>query len=341
MDRIVNHVLVVHPGSLGDTILALPVLAALKERHRPASLHLIGHPSLVEVLPGRSVIDAMHSIEGSEYRELLWDSECMRPAIVEFFRQFGLIVVWAVDQKDSVRATLESLGIPRIVVRSPGLREDTNQHATERFRDTVKGLLSTEELPESGLTPTEHDRRSGAQWLRANGIDPEREHIIAVHPGSGSVSKCWPADRFAAVIRALMRHCVRVVLIQGPADDEVTQDVARQVPVPLPRLRDASLARVVGILSRCDEFVGNDSGMTQLATALGLPTVAVFGPTDPRIWGYRRKRLIPLRAEEGCGCATREAQQTCNGRGCLATSPAMVLNALRSLIRSAGRSLAT
>ena len=322
-------------------MLALPVLTALKERHRSASLHLIGHPSLVDVLPGRSVIDAMHSIEGSEFRELLGDSERMRPAIVEFFRQFGLIVVWAADHNGSVRATLKSLGIPRVVAHSPGLREDTNQHATERFRDTVKGLIPPGELPESGLSPTESDRRSGAQWLLTNGIDPECEHIIAVHPGSGSVSKCWPSDRFAVVIRALLRHRVRVVLIQGPADEEVTQAVARQVPAPLPRLRDASLSRVVCVLSGCDEFLGNDSGMTQLATALGLPTVAVFGPTDPRIWGYRRKRLIPLRAEGGCGCATRDAQQTCHGRGCLATSPAMVLNALRPLIRSAGRSLAT
>jgi ADP-heptose:LPS heptosyltransferase len=233
------------------------------------------------------------------------------------------------------------LGIPRVVVCSPGLREDVNQHATERFRDTVAALLPSGELPESGLTPTEGDRRSGAQWLLANGINPDREHIIAVHPGSGSASKCWPSDRFAVVIQALLRHRVRVVLIQGPADEEATQAVARQVRVSLPRLREETLATAVGVLSSCDEFLGNDSGMTQLATALGMPTVAVFGPTDPRIWGYRRQHLIPLRAEEGCGCPTREAQQTCNRRACLATSPAMVLNALRSLIRRAPRSLAT
>ncbi|HEY3198023.1 MAG TPA: glycosyltransferase family 9 protein [Nitrospirales bacterium] len=341
MDRTVNSLLVVHPGSLGDTILALPVLAALKERHHPASLHLIGHPSLVDVLPGRTVIDAMHSIEGPQYRELLGGSERMRPAMVEFFRPFGLIVVWAADHTGSVRATLECLGISRVVVRSPGLREDTNQHATDRFRGTVEDLLPTEELPESGLTPTENDRRSGARWLLTHGIDPESEHIIAVHAGSGSVSKCWPSDRFAVVIRALLRHRIRVVLIQGPADEEMTQAVARQVPVSLPRLRNASLATVVGVLSICDGFLGNDSGITQLATASGMPTVAVFGPTDPRIWGYRHKRLVPLRAEKACGCTTREAQQTCNGRVCLATSPAVVLNALRPLIRSAGRSLAT
>jgi heptosyltransferase III len=337
----VKHILVVHPGSLGDTILALPVLVALKEVYRSASLHLIGHPSLVDVLPGRSVIDAMSSIEGSLYRELLSDAESMRPAIVEFFRQFGLIVVWAADQEHCIRAALESLGIPRVVVRSPGLQEDTNRHATDRFRETVECLLASEELPKSGLTPTEHDRQSGAQWLSDYGINCDSAHVIAVHAGSGSAGKCWPSERFAVVIRALLRRNLRVVLLEGPADGKVTQAVARQVSMPLPRLRDPSLARVVGVLSRCHAFFGNDSGVTQLVAALGLPTVAVFGPTDPRIWGYRGKNLISLRVEGGCGCRTRQAQQTCNGRVCLETSPAMVLNTLRPLIRNASRSLAT
>src|SRR5439155_995874 len=91
-----------HAGSdrvfaVGDTILALPVLAALKVHHRPVWLHLIGHPSLLDVLPGRSVVDSMGSIEGLYYRDLLAGHERMSAAVVSFYQQFALVVIWTAD----------------------------------------------------------------------------------------------------------------------------------------------------------------------------------------------------------------------------------------------------
>jgi ADP-heptose:LPS heptosyltransferase len=341
MDRRVSQILVVHPGSLGDTILALPVLAALKEHYQPTWLHLIGHPSLLDVLPGRSVVDSMASIEGSDYRELLAGYERMSAAAVRFYQQFALVVIWAADHDGSVRAALDSLGIPQGIVRSPGLQKTSDQHATERFRETLGCLLPSESLPETGLTPTENDRESGARWLLDHGIDPEADRVVAAHAGSGMLSKCWPSVHVAAVIQGLLEEGIKVVLIEGPADAEATRAVTGQVHRALPRLQAASLSLVLGVLGRCGGFLGNDSGVTQMATALGLPTVAVFGPTDPGIWGYRGKRLVALRSEFGCRCASREAQQMCSERMCLSTPSEIVLNALRQSVRSVTPSLAT
>jgi heptosyltransferase-3 len=341
MDRRVSHILVVHPGSLGDTILALPVLAALKEHYRPAWLHLIGHPALSDVLPGRSVVDGMGSIEGLEYQELLSGAGCMSSGTIRFYQQFALVVIWAADHDGSVQAALDSLGIPQVIVRSPRLQRTSYQHATERFRETLAGLLPSESLPETGLTPTENDRESGARWLLDHGIDPETDRVVAAHAGSGRLSKCWPPVHVAAVIQGLLEEGLKVVLIEGPADAEATRAVTGQVPSALPRLQAASLSLVLAVLGRCGGFLGNDSGVTQMATALGLPTVAVFGPTDPGIWGYRGKRLVAVRSEFGCRCATREEQQMCSERMCLSTPPGIVLNALRQSVRSVSPSLAT
>ena len=341
MDRRVSQILVVHPGSLGDTILALPVLAALKEHHRSAWLHLIGHPSLLDVLPGRSVVDSMGSIEGSDYRDLLAGHERMSASVVRFYQQFALVVIWAADHDGSVQAALDSLGIHQRIVRSPGLQRSSDQHATERFRETLRDLFPLESLPETGLSPTETDRQTGARWLLDHGIDPETDRVVAAHAGSGSLSKCWPSVHVAAVIHGLLQNGIKVVLIEGPADKEATSAVSGQVPSALPRLQAPSLSLVLAVLARCGGFLGNDSGVTQMATALGLPTVAVFGPTDPGIWGYRGKRLVPLRSEFGCRCATREAQQMCSERKCLSTPPEIVLNALRQSVRSLSPSLAT
>jgi ADP-heptose:LPS heptosyltransferase len=341
MDRRVSQILVVHPGSVGDTILALPVLAALKVHYRPVWLHLIGHPSLLDVLPGRSVVDSMGSIEGLYYRDLLAGHERMAATTVRFYQQFALVVIWTADPDGSVQAALDSLGIPKGIVRSPGLQKTSDQHATERFRETLRELLPSESLPETGLIPTETDRQIGAQWLLDHGINPETDRVVAVHAGSGMLSKCWPAVHVAAVIHGLLEESLKVVLIEGPADAEATRAVAGQVPSALPRLQAASLSLVLAVIARCKGFLGNDSGITQMATALGLPTVAVFGPTDPGIWGYRGKRLVPLRSQFGCRCATREAQQMCGERMCLSTPPELVLNAVRQSIRSVSPSLAT
>jgi heptosyltransferase-3 len=89
---------------------------------------------------------------------------------------------------------------------------------------------------------------------------------VAVHPGSGSAKKNWP--RFAELMGR--SSAIR----------------------PLPQ--NLSLVELADYLCRCRAFVGNDSGITHLAAYLGCPTVALFGPTDPRIWGPigRRSRII-------------------------------------------------
>ena len=174
-----------------------------------------------------------------------------------------------------------------------------------------------------------------------HGIDPEADRVVAAHAGSGRLSKSWPSVHVAAVIQGLLEEGIKVVLIEGPADAEATRAVTAQVPSALPRLQAASLSLVLAVLGRCGGFLGNDSGVTQMATALGIPTVAVFGPTDPGIWGYRGKRLVALRSEFGCRCATREEQQMCSERMCLSTPPEIVLNTLRQSVLSVSPSLAT
>src|SRR5207244_13537696 len=80
MGRPLTRLLVIYPGALGDTLVALPVLATLKQSYAPAVLELVGHPALLEVLPGRSAVDRMRSIEGPEFHAILGDLEAIPPA---------------------------------------------------------------------------------------------------------------------------------------------------------------------------------------------------------------------------------------------------------------------
>jgi heptosyltransferase-3 len=105
---------------------------------------------------------------------------------------------------------------------------------------------------------------------------PSSDKII-MHPGAGAAAKCWP--HFAGLIE-MVRDAV--VLI-GPADVDF--------PTNRPSLRGLSLLDVAQELRQCRCFVGNDSGITHLAAYLGCPTIALFGPTDPRMWGPLGRRV--------------------------------------------------
>jgi len=112
---------------------------------------------------------------------------------------------------------------------------------------------------------------------------------IAIHPGSGGARKCWPITAFAAVIERLWQHGYTTLLLAGPADHErlsTLQQALSSPPEPemLKLLIDAPLIEVARQLRQCKGYLGNDSGITHLAAMLGIPTVALFGPSNPTIW---------------------------------------------------------
>jgi hypothetical protein len=140
------------------------------------------------------------------------------------------------------------------------------------------------------LLATREERRDVAALRRDL---PDR--FLAVHPGSGSPSKRWPADRFAQTLDAL--DVDRFLLVEGPADAEAagvlhTRGGAVAARGLAPRLLGALLAEAAA-------FVGNDSGVTHLAAAWGAPTVALFGPTDPAVWSPVGPRVIVVRGPAG------------------------------------------
>jgi heptosyltransferase-2 len=137
---------------------------------------------------------------------------------------------------------------------------------------------------------TAEEERLADEWCRR--LPPD---FVAVHPGSGSPAKNWPADRFAGALQAI-GAAGAYLLIEGPADAGAARPlqsgaaaVARSLP---PRVLGA-------ILARARAFLGNDSGISHLAAAWGAPTVALFGPTDPAVWSPVGPRVTTVRSADG------------------------------------------
>ena len=180
------------------------------------------------------------------------------------------------------------------------------------------------------------------------GLDPEAElpelpgpgPWMAVAPGSGSRRKNWPLAHYYEVSRALgWEYGLRVVWLAGPAEGEMLPYLG-----PLAQaqgqllLANRPLARVARVLSRCRLYIGNDSGLTHLAAAVAGPEVlALFGPTDPRVWaplGPRVRTLwAPCPQAPGAVDGTISSPET---RSLEALAPETVLAAAAQMLAAPG-----
>jgi heptosyltransferase-2 len=131
----------------------------------------------------------------------------------------------------------------------------------------------------------ESHRETGAALLAEQGYSG-RMPLIALAPGAAfGGAKRWPASSFAALVDALMNDGLRSVLIGAPADRPAATEVvmaAQSSPAPLNLVGRTDLPTLAGVLAKCHSLVTNDSGAMHFAAALGLPVIAMFGPTRER-----------------------------------------------------------
>jgi ADP-heptose:LPS heptosyltransferase len=167
---------------------------------------------------------------------------------------------------------------------------------------------------------TEADRVWASAFLDRH-LAPSRP-IVALHPGSGGRKKCWPVEGFICLAHYLRKELgVQLLLVSGPADEEVTNHFLNHAGHPpeadnLP-LHNLPLPQLAAVLERCNLFVGNDSGVTHLAAATGTPTLSLFGPTDPAVWGPRGKGVRILQGKAECSPCSPEERRLCQGPVCM------------------------
>jgi ADP-heptose:LPS heptosyltransferase len=133
-----------------------------------------------------------------------------------------------------------------------------------------------------GEAATDDSERTPRVRVAANSTTcPVKTPAAALHPGSGSERKNWPIERYRELAHLLERKGLRTVWVLGPAEDEGCAPAGSTV------WHSPSLVDLAAFLARCELYVGNDSGVTHLAAASGCPTVALFGPSNPAVWGPR------------------------------------------------------
>jgi hypothetical protein len=240
--------LLIRPGAIGDFIVSLPALECLKANYTEVWT-ASANVSLVQFA------DCARAIPSTGLDRLgIVETP---PGLIEELRTFDSIVSWYGANRPEFRETVASLGLPfRFFSALPP--ERAGVHATDFYLGQARTL-----------SPCSSD---GIPHVRCN---VQRANFAVIHPFSGSPKKNWPLEKFRAFAAELERT-IPVKWCAGPEDP------------PLPEaVRFDNLYDLACWLASAQLYVGNDSGITHLAAAVGTPVVAFFGPTDPGIWGPR------------------------------------------------------
>jgi len=262
------RILVVRAGALGDLLLLRRAIAALNAAgHEPwlvapdAGRALLGPgPSEVRDLVSWEGVEMAALLRGTLAESLLGSRLSTTDAAIVFSR--------SADAIDAIRSR-----VPRVLTRDPS---PAHGHASRWLAEATRALGADPSPAPPDLVATAQEREDAHPWIERLGPG-----FLALHPGSGSPAKNWPAERFLELAKWLAGERPWL-LVEGPADAEAAEPLRAN-----PRAVTASglPARVLGaILSHAGLYVGNDSGVTHLAAAFGAPTLALFGPTDPAVW---------------------------------------------------------
>ncbi len=274
-----QHILAIRAGSLGDTILTFPAIAALVA---PGNrVELLGTLPYSELAKTPGLAHDVHSIDRARFRAF-FDERAEDRELLTFLEAFDLIVAWARLPLLGVKADRLQL---RCVETSPNPPEAV--HASDHLMASVRALGFR-----APVAPPELRFGDPSPLLELYGLTPAS--FIAIHPSSGSPKKNWPPHWFAEFARCATAAGQDLLWIQGEADHDVVSSLSRAVPGPV--AAELPLRDLATLLASSAAFIGNDSGVSHLAAAAGAPTLALFLSTDPRQWAPRGRSVRVVEA---------------------------------------------
>jgi heptosyltransferase-2 len=298
-----SRILVIRGGAIGDFVLTLPALGLLRNAFPTAWIELLGYPHIASLADRRFYVNRVRSIEYGPLAGFFAKNAELNPELTEYFRSFQQVVSFLFDPDGIFEANVRSCGVRHFL---PAFRRPLKVHAAREWAAPLESLALYLDDHETKIFPSDADLSFARDWL---GIDSKRNAAVAepalrlaIHPGSGSSKKNWPVEKW----RMLGAHFfeaypdAELVLVGGEADGEVLQRL--QTGWQGNRLRvacDLPLTLLAAILGECDFFCGHDSGVSHIASAVGVKSLLLFGPTDPQIWAPLNGTARVLIAPQG------------------------------------------
>jgi ADP-heptose:LPS heptosyltransferase len=316
----VQSILVIHQGALGDFILALPALETLRKTFPQAKSVVMGYPRILELVEKRFYAEEILSIDQKGMATFFVQDGVLDFNLSQFFKTFDLIVVFGRDGEGTVIGNLRRVCQGQIFPVHSFPPWDEKVHLTDHLlkQFVQHGFPASESNPKLHLK--ESDREWAKDFWKSKGVAmTERAKAIILHPGSGSKKKAWPLHQFFNLAHTLRKNLgSKILIVLGPAEGpEIQKGFEGVGSREFILAKGLTLLQLASIMEGCWFFIGNDSGISHMATALGLPTVVIFGPTDHRVWSPKGEKVIVIRKEVHCFPCPQERFFLCRDVECL------------------------
>lgn len=306
-----GKILVVRGGAIGDFILTLPAVAALRRRFADAQLELLGYPHIAQLAVAAGLVDCVRPIEARGLASFFARGGLLPDDLRDYFSEFDVIVSYLYDPDSIFRENIGRCSFALFIQGPHRPGEDAGVHATKVFLQPLERLaiFDAPNIPQ----------------LRFARVVTHPEPTLAVHPGSGSERKNWPEHKWRELLQSLVcRPGLRLLLVGGEAEGDRLDRLRAALPADkIAVARSLPLVELGELLQGCIGFVGHDSGITHLAAALGLPCVVLWGDTNPEIWRPLGRHVAIVRNEFGLSAVeVRHVQAeldrifVCSGTSC-------------------------
>ena len=277
-----GRILVIRGGAIGDFILTLPALSALRQAFPETELHVLGYPHIAKLALLGGLAHEVRSIEAQALAGFFARGGNLSPDLTNYFSSFNLIISYLYDPDKIFQTNVARCTKAQFIAGPHRPNEIESIHATGVFLKPLERLA----IFDADKTP------------RLLSAPDNRENKIAVHPGSGSEKKNWPEAKWCEFVNELTKRTSHdFLLIGGEAEGQKLHRLAGRLPSDrIQIVANDPLSEVARKLNRCSFFIGHDSGITHLAAAVDVPGVVLWGESNEQIWRPCSDKMTIIRA---------------------------------------------
>jgi lipopolysaccharide heptosyltransferase II len=280
---------------VGDAILALPALRAVRTRFPDAELAIVARPYVADLYRDQQICNQLISYDakgihaGLSGRARLAHELRAQKFDIAILLQNAFDAAWLawrakIPERIGYARDARSLLLTKAVpVPKPG---EIPAHEKFYYLELLRRAGWLDSLPDESFIPItvpELKRRRAAEFLVESGARPQSLRVAIGAGASYGSAKCWPPPRFGELASRLQAQNDADVILFGTAAEAAVSNViaARMRQPPIDLTGKTAIADLPALLSQCHLFIGNDSGAMHVAAAVGIPVLAIFGPTDP------------------------------------------------------------
>lgn len=290
---------------MGDALWATPSVKALKNALPHAEISLLTSPIGALVFENNPSIASIFVFRGSFLRPLI--------SLVKKLREshFDAVLIYHASQR--IVFPLCALTNAPVIIGTKGLCKGLDSLLTKALPQKVQHEIERRLEITNALTPISSDGLLEMHLTQEEAQPFYNENYIVIHPGSKDPFRRWDKRHFIAVGKWLAEKHGRQIVVSGnKEEEELAQEVAEAIPRAVHIAGKLSLRRFAGVVKECKMVLTNDTGPMHLALAMKTPLVAIFCPSDPKLFGpYKAKNALIIKHPPTCTpCIKRKCRDS-------------------------------